>query len=153
MRWLVLLLFLCGCGMAPESLDHVRLDLCPTPDLQQGFRLELWPEPPGAFCEGQIHLQGETVRLHQHLNQAELQQVLQAVNQPGAWQDGDSGDSESNVLYTRLEVNWEGQTRVAHWRGLPPAQGQVASALLESPLGPTLRQGLEAVQREKSRTK
>ncbi len=154
--WLLLALLAWSCGLPLETvqaeLRHVRLDLSPTPDLRESFRLELWPDPPGALCEGKIALGPEVVRLHQRLTQEELAWLVRALDREGvaALQDGDSGQPESQVLYTRLEVDFQGRTRVSRWRGLPPPQARVAEVLLSSALGPTLRQGLEAVQERKA---
>jgi hypothetical protein len=136
MRWLLTLLLLTGCSLPPG--DVVRLELSPTPDMRQGFCLEL----DGSICRGQI---GE-LRMEQHLSPTELEQLMHAVDQPAAFQDCDSGAPESQVLYTRIQL---GQ-RVARWRGLPPPQARVAEALLASPIGPTLRQGLTKVQERKA---
>ncbi|GMU57776.1 MAG: hypothetical protein AMXMBFR33_69220 [Candidatus Xenobia bacterium] len=154
--WLLLALLAWSCGLPLETvqaeLRHVRLELSPTPDLRESFRLELWPDPPGALCEGRIALGSEVVRLHRRLTEEEFAALVRSLDREGAaaLEDGDSGAQEDQVLYTRLEVDFQGKTRVSRWRGLPPPQARVADALLSSALGPTLRQGLQAVQQRKA---
>lgn len=154
--WLVLALLAWSCGLPLETvqaeLRHVRLELSPTPDLRESFRLELWPDPPGALCEGRIALGSEVVHLHRRLTEEDFAALVRSLDREGvaALEDGDSGEQEDQVLYTRLEVDFQGKTRVSRWRGLPPPQARVADVLLSSALGPTLRQGLQAVQQRKA---
>ncbi|MEW6282689.1 MAG: hypothetical protein AB1758_29030 [Candidatus Eremiobacterota bacterium] len=152
---LLSLALLAGCAIPVEEVDSLQLHLSPTADFRESFRLSVVPTASGASCRGVIALQGDSRELRQTLTRQEVDAVMRALESEGVWalRDGDSGQPEESVLYTLLEVEWGTGRSVSRWRGLPPPQARIARALLDSPLAPTLRPGLEAVQRRKAELK
>ncbi len=59
----------------------------------------------------------------------------------------DGGEAEGTALYTLLEIETTRGKFRSSWRGLPPAQSQVANLLLQSPAGGPLRRGLAQLQK------
>lgn len=146
-----LLLCLLACtSVAPPTT--VRLELSPTAEFDERFELRLVPNEDGATCWARWDLKDESRQACQVLSRQELGAVVEALDAAGTWQltDGDTGDPEASVLYTRLLVESGTLRRATVWRGLSPSQGQVATALLSSPLGPLLGEGLSSVQRRKA---
>lgn len=148
----ILLLMLClGCSDATEA-TRVRLELSPTSDFAEGFEMLVSQTPSGAHCLATWRLRDDSRQTAQDLTQEELDALLGALAEAGSLtlEDGDCGDEESQVLYTRLDLKSGDYARHTEWRGLPPEQARLASVLLASPLGPTLSQGLGDVQRRKA---
>ena len=60
----------------------------------------------------------------------------------------DSGEPEARVLYTFLRVRTsDSKEVVSRWRGLPPAQAEVARVLQETAFGADLRRAVEQLLR------
>lgn len=148
----IVILMLClGCSDATEA-TRVRLELSPTSDFAESFEMLVSQTPGGAHCLATWRLRDDSRQTAQDLSQAELDALLGALAEAGSLtlEDGDCGDEEDQVLYTRLDLKSGEYARHTQWRGLPPDQARLANVLLASPLGPTLSQGLGDVQRRKA---
>ncbi|MBI3929140.1 MAG: hypothetical protein HY319_26585 [Armatimonadetes bacterium] len=145
-----------SCGLPWPSAGNptrVLLELSPTADFRESYRLSLEADGSAYRCDSSFGLEGCHQVTSIQLSESDVEELRRALDKAGVWEltDGDSGDAEDRVLYTRLEVEWGSRRCRTEWRGLPEPHSRIAQALLGSPIGRPLSEGLQAVQARKAR--
>lgn len=131
---------------------HLWLELRPTPEASQCFRLEV-DQIFGSAAHYRMECPGAPDR-EGEMSAEESRSFWRDLESAGAWQlsDNDEGGAESCVYYTRFDLSRGDSHQVSRWRGLGKAAGRVAQVMLEQPWSRGLADGLDWVQSQKAVT-
>ena len=128
---------------------HLWLELRPTPEYSQCFRLEV-DQTFGSTARYRLECPGLPDREGEMTIQ-ESRRFWQSLENAGVWElcDDDEGGAESCLYYTRFDLSRGDSHQESRWRGLGKAPGPVAQVMLEQPWSQGLAAGLNWVQSKK----
>jgi hypothetical protein len=120
-----------------EWANHVRpghhflltLYMSPRPDFKSAYGLYLTTNELGG--EDDAVTDWEVNSRSAPLSRESADELVHDMAAAGMWnlKDGDTNEPEGKVLYTRLDVQYEGRSSSTRWRGFPPSHKRVLSVL------------------------
>ena len=134
---------------------HLQLMLGTDPQFTQKFVLTLERNRSGAGFDTMLSLPGAKPPFDHHgaMDGPTFEKLQLNLAANGLWTlpSGQEAAPEDTVLYTRLSARQGAREHTSQWRGLPTQQHRdLANCLMQSPMGNSINQALQALSAAKT---